>query len=84
MGQILETGWIDVSVISGRDGVGKPSAAAFDLILSRMGMPRSDVCFIDDQAFQVEAAEALGIRAFVFQGDVPQLREQLRAEGLVF
>jgi FMN phosphatase YigB (HAD superfamily) len=82
MAPIFERGWVDASVISGRDGVGKPSVEAFDLILERMDVSAVDVCFIDDQPSNIAAAEALGISSFTYEDDSQQVRKWLRTEGL--
>jgi HAD superfamily hydrolase (TIGR01509 family) len=79
---ILERGHIDAVVLSGRDGVGKPDPAAFDLLLERLGVTAADACFIDDQASHAQAAEALGIASFVYDGDVAAFRDWLRSEGV--
>jgi FMN phosphatase YigB (HAD superfamily) len=81
MAPIFERGWVDASVISGRDGVGKPSVEAFELILERMDVTAGDVCFIDDQPSNITAAEALGISSFTYEDDPHQVREWLRTEG---
>lgn len=79
---IVERGHIDQTVLSGRDGVGKPDPAAFDLLLQRLGVSASDACFIDDQASHAQAAEALGIVSFVYEGDVEAFRDWLRTQGV--
>lgn len=79
---ILERGHVDATVLSGGDGVGKPDPAAFDLLLQRLGVSASDSCFIDDQASHAQAAEALGIASFVYEGDVEAFRDWLRSEGV--
>jgi HAD superfamily hydrolase (TIGR01509 family) len=79
---IVERGHIDAAVLSGRDGVGKPDPAAFDLLLQRLGVTAADACFIDDQASHAQAAEALGIASFVYGGDAAAVRDWLRSEGV--
>lgn len=79
---ILERGHVDAMVLSGDDGVGKPDPAAFDLLLQRLGVSAADACFIDDQASHTQAAEALGIASFVYEGDVEAFRDWLRSEGV--
>ncbi len=78
---VLAKGFFDATVISGRDGVGKPAPEAFHLALERLGCSAADACFVDDQSFCTEAAEAVGIKSFLFEGDATRLREQLRGEG---
>jgi HAD superfamily hydrolase (TIGR01509 family) len=82
MAPVLERGCVDATVISGRDGVGKPSATAFALMTERIGVPVEASYFIDDQLFQVEAVRALGYASFVYEGDASQARSWLRGEGL--
>jgi HAD superfamily hydrolase (TIGR01509 family) len=74
---------VDAWVLSGRDGVGKPDPAAFQLIASRLGVEPSDCFFIDDGAQHVEAAERVGMLGFHFTGEVEPLRSVLAAAGIV-
>jgi 2-haloacid dehalogenase len=53
-------------VVSGEEGVGKPDAAAFQLALDRNRLDPVRTVFVDDNATNVRAAEALGFPAVLF------------------
>jgi putative hydrolase of the HAD superfamily len=58
----------DVVVISAVEGLAKPDPAVFQLTLDRLDVAPSEALFIDDQARNTRAAEALGIPSIVFPG----------------
>ncbi len=53
-------------VNSHRIGVAKPEVAAYEITLQQLGVPASEVFFIDDQARNTRVAERLGIASHVF------------------
>ncbi|OAI42438.1 hypothetical protein AYO38_11455 [bacterium SCGC AG-212-C10] len=77
---IREAGFVDASVLSGRDGTGKPHPEAYRLILKRLGgPPPENAYFIDDQLQNIVAARALGICSFHFEGnDTADLEADVR------
>ena len=77
--------WLDLFrgvVVSGRERVGKPDAAAFRLLLDRYGLEAGRCVFVDDSAANVEAACRLGMHGLRFT-DAAALREDLRAVGVL-
>ncbi|MEM6846709.1 MAG: HAD family phosphatase [Pseudomonadota bacterium] len=68
--------------VSGREGIMKPDALAFQRLLDRAGVTASDCLFIDDSAKNIEAAASLGLATHHFQGAEP-LRADLVARGLL-
>ncbi|MFC7494621.1 MULTISPECIES: HAD family hydrolase [unclassified Nocardioides] len=74
-------GLLDVVVVSGREGVAKPDAAAFELVAERSGLPLDRLVFVDDSPRNVDAAAALGMDALLFTG-ADTLRDALRERGL--
>lgn len=72
----LETRF-DAVVISCEVGLSKPDPRIFRLCLERLGLPASDVLFVDDRADNVEGAAAVGLRTLQFEG--PDALERLRA-----
>ncbi len=64
-------GVFDVTVISALVGVAKPDAEIYRITLERLGLPAAQTLFIDDQARNTQAAEALGIPSIVFPGVEP-------------
>ncbi len=64
-------------VVSGEEGVIKPSPEIYRRLLDRFGLRAEDCIFIDDNPANVAAAEALGIRGILFEG-----AESLRARLL--
>jgi HAD superfamily hydrolase (TIGR01509 family) len=75
-------GVFDVVVISALVGMAKPDPAIYELALERLGLPAAATLFIDDQARNTRAAEALGIPSLVFPG-VAGLWAELRSRGIL-
>lgn len=69
-------------VVSGEVGLLKPDPAIYYLALDRFGLRPADALFVDDRLINVEASEAVGLRAHLFT-DADGLRERLEAEGLL-
>jgi HAD superfamily hydrolase (TIGR01509 family) len=74
-------GSVDATVLSGRDGVGKPMAKSYELIVDRLGL-RLEQCFFDDTSDNVDAARRLGMKAHHYTGDISLLTDALRAAGI--
>jgi 2-haloacid dehalogenase len=72
--------WFEDIVVSGREGVIKPDAAIFRVLLSRSGIEAARSVFIDDSLANVHAAARLGFRAIHFR-DAAQLRRDLIVLG---
>lgn len=73
----------DASVLSGRDGVGKPSKQAFDLMADRLGLALDECFFIDDNEHNIVGARALGMPSFLYEGDVGAFATALRERRLL-
>lgn len=58
----------DTILVSGEEGVKKPDARIFHLLLQRIGHPAERCLFIDDGAKNIEAAAKLGFDAILFEG----------------
>lgn len=58
----------DGAVVSGRDGVLKPRAAAFELVARRFEVEPERTLFVDDSLGNVEGARAAGFQAHHFTG----------------
>ncbi|MFE0580766.1 HAD-IA family hydrolase [Streptomyces sp. NPDC058874] len=58
----------DVRVISGVEGVAKPSPEIYQRTLERMGLAGSECVFVDDHRPNLAPAEALGITAVFADG----------------
>lgn len=71
----------DHLLFSNEVGLVKPEAAFFQEALDRAGVAPESAAFFDDHPPFVEAARALGIRAFVFR-DTDEFAGHLRALGL--
>ena len=69
-------------VVSGTEKVAKPDAAIFDLAAWRFGHAPQAMLFIDDNAANIAAAQALGWQVHHFR-DAACLAEDLRARGLI-
>ena len=75
--------WIDrfdVLVWSYQLHMAKPEPAIYLYALSQLGTRPEETLFIDDKRVNIEAAQALGMKALEFT-DVEKLREDLIAEG---
>lgn len=69
-------------VVSGEEKLLKPDPAIYRLALDRFGLQAHDALFIDDRPINVEGAEAVGIRAYLFTS-AEDLRLRLVSEGLL-
>jgi len=78
----LTDGLVDATVLSGRDGVGKPMAESYELIVDRLGFVLGQCFFVDDNAHNVEAALRLGMKAHHYTGEISHLTDALRAVGV--
>lgn len=78
----LTDGMVDATVLSGRDGVGKPMAESYGLIVTRLGLDAEQCFFVDDNAHNVDAALRLGMTAHHYTGEISRLTDALRAAGV--
>jgi HAD superfamily hydrolase (TIGR01509 family) len=65
----------DVAIISGQEGVAKPDRRIFELLVERVGLPASELLFVDDSPRNVTAARAFGIETIHYTPDVDLARE---------
>jgi HAD superfamily hydrolase (TIGR01509 family) len=72
----------DGAVVSGEEGVLKPSPEIFALLLERFGLTAAATLFVDDAAVNVEGARAAGLQAHHFV-DARTLDAELVARGLL-
>jgi 2-haloacid dehalogenase len=68
-------------VVSGEEHLLKPDPRIFQVLFRRGGFPPADAVFIDDNAPNIAAAQALGMPAIHHQ-DAPTTLAHLRALGL--
>jgi len=78
--EVVWLGRFDVRVWSHQVRLAKPDPAIYRYALEKLGTQPAEALFIDDRQVNVEAAEALGIKALVFT-TVGQLRADLIAQG---
>ena len=71
----------DVLVWSYQLRMAKPDQAIYRHVLSKLGTEPEETLFLDDRPVNVQAAQALGMKAIQFS-TVEQLREELVAAGL--
>jgi 2-haloacid dehalogenase len=69
-------------VVSGEEKLLKPDPAIYYRALDRFRLRPAEALFIDDRAINVEAAEAVGMKAHLFT-TAEDLRARLVAEGLL-
>jgi putative hydrolase of the HAD superfamily len=79
-----ELEWIhsfDVLVWSFQLGIAKPDPAIYRHTIAEVGVRPEEALFIDDKLANIEAAQALGMKAVLFSS-VDRLRAELIAQGL--
>lgn len=74
--------WFESILVSADEGLVKPDAAIFQLLLERIGRPAEACLFVDDSRKNVDAAAALGFDAIHFQG-ADALRRELADRALL-
>jgi len=74
-------GWFDGIVVSGQERLAKPDPAIFRLLMERHGLLAERTVFIDDMAYNAEAAARLGMHAIHFR-DASLLRHELARLGV--
>lgn len=74
--------WFDGIVVSGEEGVIKPDARIFRILLERYRIAPEDAVFIDDNPANAAAAQALGIHGIHFQSP-ERLRRELETLGIL-
>lgn len=72
----------DGAVVSGEEGVLKPSREIFEILLSRFDLDPATTLFIDDAEANVAGARAVGLHAHHFT-DAARLAAELRDRGLI-
>lgn len=73
--------FVDWAFVSCETGVRKPDPRAYLGACAALHVLPEDALFVDDQVANCAAAEAVGLRAELFQG-ADRLRERLRSEGI--
>ena len=68
-------------IVSGQEGVAKPSPAIFAILARRVARPLQRCVFIDDSADNIQAAKQAGLDTILFT-DTGHLREDLLLRGL--
>ena len=63
-------------VLSGEIGVVKPDKRAFDVAVDALGANAKDTLFIDDTQGNVDAARAAGLRGYLYDGNLAELRAE--------
>jgi 2-haloacid dehalogenase len=74
--------WFDGTVVSGLEGVAKPDARIFTLLLERFDLAPERTVMIDDSPANVESARRAGMHALEFQSPA-RLRRWLTDAGLL-
>lgn len=69
-------------IVSGEVRLLKPDPAIYYLAMRRFHLRPDETLFIDDRQINIDAAEAVGIRAHLFTG-ADDLRARLEADGLL-
>ena len=66
--------YFDGGVVSAFVGCVKPNRKIFEILLERYRLKAEECFFTDDTGKNVDAAKAVGINAYLFNGDVDALR----------
>lgn len=72
----------DGAVVSGREGVLKPSPEIFELLIRRYGLDPEATLFVDDSAANVAGARSAGLEAHLFIG-AADLADELARRGVL-
>ncbi len=72
----------DDIIVSGTEKVAKPESRIYEIVEQRSGFAPEQLLFTDDNAANVEAAQARGWSAHLFT-DAPSLEVQLRSAGFL-
>lgn len=73
--------WFEGILVSGDEGMRKPFANIYELMLSRYSIKAEEAIFIDDSLKNIDGCEAVGIQGIHFK-DSRTLVTQLRARGV--
>jgi 2-haloacid dehalogenase len=74
--------WFDGRVVSGEEKMRKPFPEFYQLILERFRLNVKETLFIDDNARNAKAAEAMGLKTIIFKSPT-QLKEELINLGIL-
>jgi 2-haloacid dehalogenase len=74
--------WFDGALVSGFEGIAKPDAEVFQLLLRRFDLVRETTLLIDDSPRNVAAAISVGMQAVEFRC-ASQIRGVLQEAGLL-
>jgi len=66
----------DEIIVSSREGIIKPDPRIFHIALDKLGVRPEEAVFIDDRQKNVDAAQQLGIKSFLYQ-NYAQCRDEL-------
>lgn len=72
--------YFDGLVFSAMVGMIKPNADIFCYLLEKYGLKAEETMFIDDSARNIEGAEKVGIKGYLFDGDAKRLKEALEEQ----
>jgi putative hydrolase of the HAD superfamily len=73
----------DGLVISGEVKLVKPNQAIYQYLLDTYHLKAEECIFVDDNAANIAAGESVGIRGYLFDGDVEKLRAHLTALSII-
>lgn len=71
-------GYFEGLVFSGELGIAKPSADIFEYILGKYNLKREECLFIDDREINIEGANKVKIKGYLFDGNAEKLRQYIQ------
>jgi len=74
--------WFEGTLVSGEEGMKKPANEFYLRLLDKFSIDKDTAIFIDDNQRNVDASNALGLKAILFN-DPEQLRKDLLELGLL-
>ena len=74
-GEIPVLSKFDKCIFSGVCGHVKPSREIFEHLFTTCGISPEESVFVDDREKNIQGAEALGMKGYIFDGDVKALRK---------
>ena len=73
----------DTIIISSGERMTKPNPAIFKLVLEKLGTKPEETVFVDDNVLNIDEANTLGIKSFVFS-NLEQLKKDFKSLGIMF
>ncbi len=81
--QVRCSSCFDGTVVSAFEKCIKPDPRIYEILLDRYALKAEESLFIDDRLINTEAAQKLGMKAFLFQDNCDELVAYMKKEGIL-